>query len=148
MRMTEAPPAIFDPSRPGMIQLGHTGWLGCRLHDTGPDWVELEMPWRDDLVGDEDSGTLASGPIVSLMDTACSLGAWRRIGHFHPHVTLDLRVDYMRPSRRGATIIGRGECYRLTRSVAFVRGIAHDGDAEDPVAHVAGSFMRLGKPQS
>jgi hypothetical protein len=27
--------------------------------------------------------------------------------------------------------------------VAFVRGIAHDGDANDPVAHVAGTYMLL-----
>ncbi len=29
----------------------------------------------------------------------------------------------------------------IRRSVAFVRGIAHDGDPEDPVAHVTGTFM-------
>jgi acyl-coenzyme A thioesterase PaaI-like protein len=38
-------------------------------------------------------------------------------------------------------VIGRGECYRLTRSIAFVRGQAHDGDPSDPLAHVAGTFM-------
>ncbi|MCP5397406.1 MAG: PaaI family thioesterase [Sphingomonadaceae bacterium] len=123
--------------------LGHVDWLGCDFHDFGEDWFELSMPWREDLVGDEESGILATGPIISLMDTACSLGAWRRIGGYRPLVTLDLRVDYMRPARMGETVIGHGECYRLTRSVAFVRGIAHDGDAADPVAHVAGTFMLL-----
>jgi hypothetical protein len=29
----------------------------------------------------------------------------------------------------------------VTRSVGFVRGMAHDGDPADPVAHVTGSFM-------
>ncbi|MBD3729159.1 MAG: PaaI family thioesterase [Sphingomonadales bacterium] len=145
--MSEYSEPMFDPQRPRLISIGHTGWLGCRFRDAGPDWVEIDLPWREDLVGDPASGTFASGPIVSMMDTACSLGAWRKIGHFHPQVTLDLRVDYMRPSHRGATLVGRGECYRLTRSVAFVRGIAHDGDPADPVAHVAGSFMRLGKPR-
>ena len=38
-------------------------------------------------------------------------------------------------------MIGRGECYKLTRSIAFVRGLAHDGDINDPVAHVVGTFM-------
>ena len=39
---------------------------------------------------------------------------------------------------------GRVECYRITRSAAFVRGIAYDDDPEDPVAHVAGCFMTIG----
>jgi acyl-coenzyme A thioesterase PaaI-like protein len=67
-------------------------------------------------------------------------------GGFLPHATLDLRVDYLRPAASGRTVIGRGECYRVTRSVAFVRGIAHDGDAADPVANVAGTFMFTGVP--
>jgi acyl-coenzyme A thioesterase PaaI-like protein len=36
------------------------------------------------------------------------------------------------------------ECYRRTRSAAFVRGIAYDDDPADPVAHVAGVFMTIG----
>ena len=30
---------------------------------------------------------------------------------------------------------------RVARSIAFTRGIAHDGDLADPVAHVAATFM-------
>jgi acyl-coenzyme A thioesterase PaaI-like protein len=41
----------------------------------------------------------------------------------------------------GRRIVGRGECYRTTRSIGFVRGLAHDGDEADPVAHVTGTFM-------
>ena len=49
--------------------------------------------------------------------------------------------DYMRAAEPGRTVIGRGECYKLTRTIAFIRGIAHDGDPADPVAHVTGTFM-------
>ena len=55
--------------------------------------------------------------------------------------TLDLRVDYLRPATPGRRIVGRGECYGLTKSIAFVRGTAHDGDADDLVAHVTGTFI-------
>jgi acyl-coenzyme A thioesterase PaaI-like protein len=84
---------------------------------------------------------MASGPILALMDMAASVGVWLRLGRFHVHATLDLRIDYLRPATPGRTVIGRGECYRITRSIAFVRGMAHDGDASDPLAHVAGTFM-------
>ena len=72
-----------------------------------------------------------------------SLAIWIRLGKFRPQATLDLRVDYLRPARPGRAIIGRGTCYALTRSVAFVRGFAHDGDPEAPVANVTGTFMAM-----
>lgn len=86
---------------------------------------------------------IASGPIVAMMDMATSVAVWLKRGKFEAHVTLDLRVDYLRPAVPERTVIGRGECYRLTRSIAFVRGIAHDGDPNDPVAHVAGTFIGM-----
>ena len=57
--------------------------------------------------------------------------------------TLDLRVDYLRPATPGRTVIGRGECLKVTRSIAFVRGIAYDETPDDPLAHVAGTFMLM-----
>ena len=75
------------------------------------------------------------------MDMATSLAIWVKLDRFRHQATLDLRVDYLRPATPGKTIIGRGECYRVTKSVGFVRGLAHDGDSTDPVAHVAATFM-------
>ncbi|HVR91384.1 MAG TPA: PaaI family thioesterase [Novosphingobium sp.] len=126
-----------------MTRFGHGGWLGMQYHDHGADWVEIALPWREDLVGVASTGVLASGPIISLMDNATSMAVWTRRGEFRPQVTLDLRVDYMRAAVPGTTLIGRGECYKLTRTIAFVRGIAHEGDLGDPVAHVAGTFIAM-----
>jgi len=122
---------------------GHTGWLGLVFADQGDNWVELELPWREDLLGEADRGVLASGPIISLMDMASGMSIWQTRKTFAPVATLDLRVDYQRPSRERSSVWGRVECYRTTRSAAFVRGIAHDGDINDPVAHVAGVFMTI-----
>lgn len=120
---------------------GHGAKLGVTYRAHGPDWCELALPYDPALIGDVESGVLASGPIVALMDMATSISVWLRRGAFHPHATLDLRIDYLRPARPGRTVIGRGECYRVTRSIGFVRGQAHDGDPADPLAHVAGTFM-------
>lgn len=123
---------------------GHTGWLGLKFTAQGDNWVELELPWREDLLGDRDRPVLASGPIISLMDMASGMAIWQTQGTFRPVATLDLRVDYQRPARDRASVKGRVECYRITRSAAFVRGIAYDDDIADPVAHVAGCFMTIG----
>lgn len=135
----------FDPGRaaPLLLQHGHSGWLGLKYRAHGDDWAELELPWREDLVGEAERHVLASGPIISMMDMASGLSIWTAQGRFTAIATLDLRVDYQRPAKDRAAVIGRAECYKITRSAAFVRGIAHDGDPADPVAHVAGVFMSV-----
>lgn len=125
-----------------LLSRGHPGWLGLAYRDHGEDWAELDLPWREDLLG-EPAGVMASGPIVSLLDMASGMAVWFAMSEFRAIATLDLRVDYMRPARHGATVTGRAQCYRRTRSAAFVRGYAHDGDPEDPVAHMAGCFMTV-----
>lgn len=137
--------AKFDPAQAATFftRHGHSGWLGLAYRDNGENWVELELPWREDLLGEEDRQVLASGPIISLMDMASGMAIWTTMGDFTPIATLDLRVDYQRPARERAAVIGRVECYRTTRSAAFVRGVAHDGDPDDPVAHIAGVFMTI-----
>ncbi|MDZ4308348.1 MAG: PaaI family thioesterase [Allopontixanthobacter sp.] len=126
-----------------LLQHGHVGWLGLKYRGHGDDWAELELPWREDLVGEAERQVLASGPIISMMDMAAGLAIWTAQGRFAAIATLDLRVDYQRPAKVRAAVIGRAECYRITRSAAFVRGIAHDGDPADPVAHIAGVFMSI-----
>jgi uncharacterized protein (TIGR00369 family) len=135
--------AAFDPERfvSTLASRAHGGLIGLRYVDHGPDWAELAIDYRDDLVGNPDTGVLASGPILALMDMATSISIWIRQQRFRAQATLDLRIDYLRPATPGKAVIGRGECYRITRSIAFVRGQAHDGDPADPIAHVAGTYM-------
>ena len=133
----------FDPKR--FIELarkvGHGRALELQYRDCGPDWLELSLPWRDELVGVPETGVMASGAIVSLVDTTSGASVWMKLGRFMPIVTLDLRIDYMRPAIKGETVIARCECVKLTRQIAFVRGVAHGGDPERPIAHSASTFM-------
>jgi uncharacterized protein (TIGR00369 family) len=120
---------------------GHNGMLGMEYHAHGADWAELALPYRADLIGDPATGILASGPVITLMDMVSSIATWLKAKQFQPQATLDLRIDYLRPAEPGKTVIGRAECYKLTRRIAFVRGEAHDGDPGHPVAHVTGTYM-------
>ena len=133
----------FDPERFFQIArtVGHGRALGVEYRDSGPDWAELALPWKPELVGRPEGGILASGAIVSLIDTASGTAVWIKMGHFQPIVTLDLRLDYLRPATESETVSARCECYKLTKSIGFVRGIAHGGDPERPIAHSAATFM-------
>jgi uncharacterized protein (TIGR00369 family) len=133
----------FDPQRflEGSDKRGHGGRLGIRYFDHGSDWVELVLDYDASLAVDRETGILASGPIITLMDQATSVAVWARADQFRPQATLDLRIDYLRAAIPGRSVIGHGECYRITRKIAFVRGHAHDGDPADPIAHVVGTYM-------
>lgn len=127
-----------------MEQYGHSSALGLKYRGHGDDWAELIMPWRADLVGDISMQTMATGAITGLLDMAAGMSVWTRLGAFRPQATLDIRIDYLRPAKAKADMFGRVECYRTTRQIAFVRGIAHDGDPDDAVAHMAACFMFTG----
>lgn len=139
--MNEA--SAFDPGRfLAMVgKVGHGRALGISYVAHGADWVEIALPWSRELVGIEARGVLASGPIISLMDMATSMATWVSLGGWRAQATLDFRVDYLRAARPGETVLGRGETISLKRSIAFVRGTAHDGNPADPIAHVTGTFM-------
>jgi uncharacterized protein (TIGR00369 family) len=124
-----------------MSAVPHLSALGIGFVRSGTDWAELQMPYAPQLVAYPDTGVIASGAIFSLMDSAAGFSVLVKRGKVEPHATLDLRCDYLRPAEPGKTVIGRAECYKITRRVAFVRGIAHDGDPDHPIAHVAGTFM-------
>ena len=134
----------FNPveARALFEQWGFSGHVGLKYHAHGPDWVELAVDWRPELTVDTDQSLLASGPVITLMDLAGGAACWTRMGEFVPLATIDLRVDYLRPSPKGARVYGFAECYHLTRRVAFVRGVAHNGDRDDPLAFVAATFIR------
>ncbi len=134
----------FDPvqARELFESWGFSGHVGLNYHAHGPDWCELFVEWRPELTVDVEQEVLASGPVITLMDLAGGAACWTRMGEFVPLATIDLRVDYLRPSPKGARVYGFAECYHLTRRVAFVRGVAHNGDRDDPLAFVAATFIR------
>ena len=121
--------------------VGHGRALGLDFRDSGSNWAELALPWREELVGVPETGVLASGAIVSLIDTASGTSVWVTLDRFTPIVTVDLRLDYLRPAAKGETIIARCECVKLTHRIGFVRGVAHGGDEARPIALSAATFM-------
>ena len=131
-----------------MDAVPHLKLLGIGYHGHGADWAELEMPFGPQQVADPDYGIIASGAIFTLMDSAAGFAVQVARNELVPVATLDMRVDYLRGPTAGATLTGRATCYRLTRQIAFVRGVAHDGDAANPVANMAGTFMFTAVPQA
>jgi uncharacterized protein (TIGR00369 family) len=99
------------------------------------------VPYRPELVGDPTTGILHGGVVTSLLDSTGGAAVFSALPSPMPIATLDLRIDYLRPSTPAAPLYARVECYKLTRNVAFARGTAYNVDERDPVASMAATFM-------
>jgi len=115
--------------------------LGIRTVSVEPGAATLTAPYRPELVGDPDTGVIAGGVVTTLLDHACGQAVYMALGEPTSIATLDLRIDYMRPAEPGKAIFCRAHCYKITRSVAFVRASAYDDTVDDPVATAQAAFM-------
>jgi uncharacterized protein (TIGR00369 family) len=115
--------------------------LGFMLVDIAPARVRMKAPYRADVIGDPETGVIAGGVITALLDHACGAAAMVALPVRNGVATLDLRLDYMRPAIPQRDIIAEAHCYKVTRSVAFVRAVAFEDDPEDPVANATAAFM-------
>ena len=119
----------------------HTHALGFQYEGLDGDTVRLRVPWRDDLIGDPQTGVIAGGLVTTLLDHVGGLAVWVKSGQFVPIATLDLRVDYMRPALTGRDVIAEAICYRMTHSIAFVRAWAFEDDPADPIAAAQSAYV-------
>ena len=115
--------------------------LKMRVDEIGNGLAEISMPFSADLVGDPKRGIIHGGAVSALMDTCGGAAAICHPKAGESSATINLRIDYMRAARPGETVIASAHCYKVTRHVAFVRGVAHDGDQDDPVAMSQATFM-------
>ncbi len=119
----------------------YAGALGAELAEVVGGVALLRLPYQDSFVGDPDTGVIAGGVVTALLDQACGYAVWSSLESFRSIATLDLRIDYMRPARPREVLQAEAECYKLGRSIAFVRALAFESDSADPVAAAQGAFI-------
>lgn len=114
--------------------------LGIRVVSLGRERVVLDLPMKDELIGNFVQGILHGGVISSLLDVTggamALIGALERHRELPGHErmarlsklgTIDLRVDYLRPGR-GRTFTAHAVPLRSGNKVTVVRSELHSDD--------------------
>ncbi len=134
--------SLFGPGREDMTSYTpHARHLGMKVVETGPGCAVIMLPYRKELIGDPVRKVVFGGAITTLLDHASGLAVACALDVLRAIATVDLRVDYVRAAAPGLDLYARVECYKVTRNVAFVRGIAYERSPDDPFASCLGTFM-------
>jgi len=119
----------------------HALALGLQLIEMTRDNATVKLPYDPRFVGNPETGVIHGGAVTSLLDNVSGLAVFAAMEELTSIATLDLRIDYMRAATPGKDVIAHAHCYKVTRTIAFVRGAAYEETPDDPVATCTGAFM-------
>jgi uncharacterized protein (TIGR00369 family) len=136
-------PTQLPEHRKGFILAGvpHAAAIGMTVIDVKPGEAVCKVPYAEHLVGNPDTRVIHGGVITSLLDNACGIAVGSKTMLQGQIATLDLRIDYMKPATPDQDILAFAECFKVTKNIAFVRGLAYHTDRADPIATCAAAFM-------
>jgi len=107
---------------------------GLRLDRVAPGEAWSSLPYRPVFIGYTETGVLHGGVVTAMLDESCGMAVQLALDGTRAIATLDLRIDYQKPATPGLDIKAHSFCYRVTRSIAFVRSTAYQESEDDPVA--------------
>lgn len=100
------------------LGFGHSPYmrfLGLELVRSEKGQVEIRLPFREEFLRHDDSDWLHGGVVSALIDIVGDYAVMTQTNVGVP--TIDLRVDYLRPARRG-DLFALGRTLRVGRTVS------------------------------
>lgn len=119
----------------------HGRLINLIIDECEPDVAHTRVPYHPVFVGDTATGVVHGGLVTTMLDESCGAAVQLALPHPAAIATLDLRIDYMQPAAPGKDIQARAHCYKVTKSIAFVRAIAYQGSQDNVIASAAAAFM-------
>ena len=122
----------------------HSRLQGIRLEGIDGEEVTLRLPYRNELVGNPETGTIHGGALTVLLDQALGIAGicCDRVGAAMTP-TLDLRIDHLAMAPAGKDIYAVAQVYKVTRRVLFIEGFAYCESRDKPIAKATGSWVLM-----
>lgn len=116
--------------------------IGLKIIEVTKDYSKAKVSFNPAFIGNKEKGTMASGVLVTLLDQLCGTAAMAALANPIGVATLDMRIDYLGSPKAGSDYFAIAECYRVTKSIAFVRAFAFDDEAcTNKIAATQASFV-------
>lgn len=90
--------------------------LGARLGAIRPGEVDIELPYREDLV--QQNGSLHAGVIASIADSACGYAAFTLMPHGSNVLSIEFKLSLLAPAA-GSLFLASGRVLRAGRTITF-----------------------------
>ena len=99
--------------------------IGARLTVVEPGYVEIELPFRDDLT--QQKGYVHGGILGMIADTACGYSAFSLMPVDCSLVTVEYKINILAPAQR--SLVAKGQVVKPGRTLTVARAevYAHDG---------------------
>ncbi len=124
-----------------LTQIPHAQAIGMSVVHVERAKATIKLPYDTKLIGNPETGVIHGGVVTTLLDNGSGLATALAMDEIRGMATLDLRIDYMMAATPDRDVFAFAHCFRMTKKVAFVRGIAYHDTPDDPIATSSAAFM-------
>lgn len=106
-------------------------FLGIRLMDIKDGWARIRVPFREEFIGDPRSKRWHGGLIALAMDSVGGAAGITTLNSLEDKIsTIDIRVDFLRPSTADS-LIAEGEIVRSGNHIIATKMKAYHENSPD-----------------
>jgi uncharacterized protein (TIGR00369 family) len=116
--------------------------IGARLTRVAPGEVDIEMPYRDDLV--QQHGFVHAGILAAIADSACGYAAYSLMPAGAAVLSIEFKINLLAPAR-GEMLFARARVLRAGRNITscLAEVSARHAGEETLVATLLGTMMTV-----
>jgi uncharacterized protein (TIGR00369 family) len=113
-----ADPAFAQRCRESFARQKAMALIGARLTVIEPGYVEIELPFRDDLT--QQKGYIHGGILGMIADTACGYSAFSLMPAGCSIVTVEYKMNILTPAL--GSLVAKGQVLKPGRTLTVARG--------------------------